>query len=82
MHDLIKPDLLWQVCLAIRNAPFCLCCHHALRIYMARLRQKLEQAPAQPRYLLTETGVGYRLAAGYHLRQALSAASSICHSLP
>jgi len=31
-----------------------------LRIYMARLRHKLEADPAQPRYLLTETGVGYR----------------------
>ncbi len=34
---------------------------HYLRIYMANLRQKLEQDAAQPRYLLTETGVGYRL---------------------
>ncbi len=37
--------------------------NHYLRIYMAHLRQKLEQDPAQPRFLLTETGVGYRLAA-------------------
>ncbi|UDM17082.1 two-component system response regulator KdpE [Vogesella sp. XCS3] len=36
--------------------------NHYLRIYMAHLRQKLEQDPAQPRFLLTETGVGYRLA--------------------
>lgn len=35
---------------------------HYLRIYMANLRQKLEADPAQPRHLLTETGVGYRLA--------------------
>ena len=34
---------------------------HYLRIYMGHLRQKLEADPAQPRYLLTETGVGYRL---------------------
>lgn len=34
---------------------------HYLRIYMANLRQKLELDAAQPRYLLTETGVGYRL---------------------
>ncbi|MEB0284664.1 winged helix-turn-helix domain-containing protein, partial [Sphingomonas sp. 10B4] len=34
---------------------------HYLRIYMANLRQKLEQQPAQPKYFLTETGVGYRL---------------------
>ena len=35
---------------------------HYLRIYMGHLRQKLEADPAQPRHLLTETGVGYRLA--------------------
>jgi two-component system KDP operon response regulator KdpE len=28
---------------------------------MGQLRHKLEADPAQPRYLLTETGVGYRL---------------------
>ncbi len=33
-----------------------------LRVYMAQLRQKLEDDPAQPRYLTTEPGVGYRLA--------------------
>ena len=33
---------------------------HYLRIYMAHLRHKLEAAPARPRYLVTETGVGYR----------------------
>ncbi len=32
-----------------------------LRVYMAQLRQKLERQPARPKYLLTETGVGYRL---------------------
>ncbi|HEX4986554.1 MAG TPA: two-component system response regulator KdpE [Burkholderiales bacterium] len=36
---------------------------HYLRIYMAQLRHKLEDDPAQPRYLLTEIGVGYRLSA-------------------
>jgi two-component system KDP operon response regulator KdpE len=36
---------------------------HYLRIQMANLRQKLEADPAQPKLLLTETGVGYRLAA-------------------
>ena len=35
---------------------------HYLRIYMAQLRHKLEADPARPRHLLTETGVGYRLA--------------------
>jgi two-component system KDP operon response regulator KdpE len=33
---------------------------HYLRIYMGHLRHKLEDNPAQPRYLVTETGVGYR----------------------
>lgn len=36
---------------------------HYLRVYMGQLRHKIEADPAQPRYLLTETGVGYRLAA-------------------
>jgi len=36
---------------------------HYLRIYMSQLRQKLEADPAQPRFLLTESGVGYRLKA-------------------
>ncbi|HAT30986.1 MAG TPA: two-component system response regulator KdpE [Janthinobacterium sp.] len=34
---------------------------HYLRIYMGHLRQKLENDPTQPVYLLTETAVGYRL---------------------
>ena len=34
--------------------------NHYVRIYVARLRQKLEADPAQPRHILTETGVGYR----------------------
>jgi len=34
---------------------------HYLRTYMAHLRQKLESDPAQPRHLITETAVGYRL---------------------
>lgn len=36
---------------------------HYLRIYMKQLRHKLEPDPARPRYLLTETSVGYRLVA-------------------
>jgi two-component system KDP operon response regulator KdpE len=35
---------------------------HYLRLYMAQLRAKLEANPAEPVLLLTETGVGYRLA--------------------
>jgi two-component system KDP operon response regulator KdpE len=34
---------------------------HYLRVYMRQLRNKLEANPAQPRYLVTELGVGYRL---------------------
>lgn len=36
--------------------------HHYLRVYMAQLRSKLEADAAHPRWLLTETGVGYRFA--------------------
>lgn len=34
--------------------------NHYARIYMGHLRQKLEENPAQPRFFLTETGIGYR----------------------
>ena len=34
---------------------------HYLRVYMGNLRQKLEEKPARPRYIITEPGVGYRL---------------------
>lgn len=36
---------------------------HYLRLYMGQLRAKIEEKSDEPRYLLTETGVGYRLAA-------------------
>ncbi len=36
---------------------------HYLRLYMGQLRAKIEAEPAEPRHLLTEAGVGYRLAA-------------------
>lgn len=36
---------------------------HYLRIHMGRLRARLEKKPAEPRYILTEVGIGYRLAA-------------------
>jgi two-component system, OmpR family, KDP operon response regulator KdpE len=32
-----------------------------LRVYVRQLRQKIEPDPEQPRYILTETGIGYRL---------------------
>ena len=35
---------------------------HYLRVFMSQLRRKLEEDPTRPRYLLTEAGVGYRLA--------------------
>jgi two-component system KDP operon response regulator KdpE len=35
---------------------------HYLHVYMGHLRRKIEARPAQPRYLLTEPGIGYRLA--------------------
>jgi two-component system, OmpR family, KDP operon response regulator KdpE len=35
---------------------------HYVRVYMAELRKKLEPDPSRPRLLLTEPGVGYRLA--------------------
>jgi two-component system KDP operon response regulator KdpE len=36
---------------------------HYLRIHMGRLRARLEKNPTAPRYILTEVGIGYRLAA-------------------
>jgi len=36
---------------------------HYLRIHMGRLRARLEKNAATPRYILTEVGIGYRLAA-------------------
>jgi len=34
-----------------------------LRVYVRQLRNKIEPDPAQPQYILTETGIGYRLKA-------------------
>ena len=34
-----------------------------LRVYVRQLRQKIEADPEQPKYILTETGIGYRLRA-------------------
>jgi two-component system KDP operon response regulator KdpE len=34
---------------------------HYLRVYMNQLRNKIEADPSQPRHLITEAGVGYRL---------------------
>ena len=35
---------------------------HYLRVYMTHLRRKIEPDPAQPQFLLTDPGIGYRLA--------------------
>lgn len=40
---------------------------HYLRILVRRLRRKIEQNPKQPRILVSELGVGYRLASGGEL---------------
>jgi two-component system KDP operon response regulator KdpE len=37
---------------------------HYLRVYVSQLRRKVEPDPARPRYIVTESGVGYRLVAG------------------
>ncbi len=34
---------------------------HYLRVHIGHLRRKIEPDPAQPRYILTDPGVGYRL---------------------
>jgi two-component system, OmpR family, KDP operon response regulator KdpE len=34
-----------------------------LRVYVRQLRQKIEENPERPHYILTETGIGYRLRA-------------------
>ena len=34
---------------------------HYIRVYIGQLRRKIEPNPTQPRYIITESGVGYRL---------------------
>ncbi len=34
---------------------------HYLRIYIQKLRNKIDPDPIQPRYIITEIGIGYRL---------------------
>jgi len=36
--------------------------NHALRVNMANIRRKIEANPGEPKYILTEMGVGYRMA--------------------
>ena len=38
-----------------------------LRVNMANIRRKIEKDPAQPQYVFTEVGVGYRMAEGDNL---------------
>lgn len=34
---------------------------HYVRIFISQLRHKIEEKPAQPRYIISEPGIGYRL---------------------
>ncbi len=34
---------------------------HYIRVYIGQLRRKIEKDPAQPKYIITESGIGYRL---------------------
>jgi two-component system KDP operon response regulator KdpE len=34
---------------------------HYIRVYIGQLRRKIEENPTQPKYIITESGVGYRL---------------------
>ncbi len=38
--------------------------NQVLRVHMANIRRKIEEKPAEPRYIFTEVGVGYRMAEG------------------
>ena len=38
--------------------------NQALRVHMANIRRKLEENPAEPKYIYTEVGVGYRMVEG------------------
>jgi two-component system KDP operon response regulator KdpE len=46
--------------------------YHYLRIFVRKLRHKIEPDPTQPRILLTELGVGYRLAQNFDREAATS----------
>jgi two-component system KDP operon response regulator KdpE len=35
-----------------------------LRVFVAQLRKKIEEDPNRPKYILTESGVGYRFNSG------------------
>ena len=42
--------------------PYAIKDNQILRVNMANIRRKLEKNPAQPQYIFTEVGVGYRMA--------------------
>jgi DNA-binding response OmpR family regulator len=46
---------------------------HMLQVNVNRLRRKIEQDPAHPRYILTKVGIGYQLANAANTRQQPSA---------
>lgn len=37
------------------------CDNQILRVNMANIRRKIEKSPAEPVYIITEIGVGYRM---------------------
>ncbi len=49
--------------------------HHYVRLYVNYLRQKLEKDPSNPKYILTERGVGYRFVDYRRLKQQKEQAS-------
>ena len=38
--------------------------NQSLRVHMANIRRKIEKNPAEPQYIFTEIGVGYRMVEG------------------
>ncbi|HBR30541.1 MAG TPA: DNA-binding response regulator, partial [Clostridiales bacterium] len=41
--------------------PYAKCDNQILRVNMANIRRKIEKNPAEPKYIYTEVGVGYRM---------------------
>jgi two-component system KDP operon response regulator KdpE len=55
-----RPVTDWQLLRAVWGPEYVHETHY-LRSYVAQVRAKLERDPSRPKYLLTESGVGYRL---------------------
>ena len=54
-----------------------------LRVNMANIRRKIEKNPAEPQYIFTEVGVGYRIVeAGLRGGQGIDGTEGIAHFLP